>query len=176
MSSAAKQTRKLNSTLPATESAGWLRRVVRSIHKRQGGQTLIEFAFAMPMILVFLLVLVDFGLALDHRIVMQHAVSEGVREAAFNPDVADIKATTEGQSQGLVDPADITVCYINVTGTSDPGEVGDKVQVSATYTYSFTAGGGELMQAFGMTPPSITMNPVYTTALQVPVPGATACP
>lgn len=145
-----------------------------ALHRRESGQTIIEFAFALPVILLFLLVLVDFGLALDHRIVMQHAVSEGVREAAFNPSATDIINTTENQSRGLA--SNITVCYIDVVGTSDPGEVGDKVQVSAEYTYNFTAGGGEMMQAFGVSPPSIFMKPVYATALQVPVPNAQECP
>jgi hypothetical protein len=150
----------------------------RRVHERQRGQTLIEFALMLPIILVFLLVMVDFGLLLDHRIVLQHAMSEGVREASVSSNLTDIKDTVAGQSQNLVAATDVKVCYINVTGTSDPGEVGDKVQVSLNppgYTYNFTAGGGELLGAFGISPPVITMNPVYTTALQAPVTGATAC-
>jgi Flp pilus assembly protein TadG len=151
----------------------------RRVRDRQRGQTLIEFALALPIILVFLLVMVDFGLLLDHRIVLQHAMSEGVREASVTSDLTDIRNTVANQSQGLVDASDVKVCYINVasTPTSDPGEVGDKVQVSLdpAYTYNFTAGGGELLGAFGVSPPAISMNPVYTTALQAPVPGATAC-
>jgi hypothetical protein len=147
----------------------------RSVDERERGQTLIEFAFALPIILLILLVLVDFGIALDHRIVMQHAVSEGVREAAVSDNVSDIVNTTVDQSQGLVSAGDVTVCYEDVDGNGDPGDVGDKVRVSASYTYTFSAGGGELMQAFGVTPPAITMSPSYTTALQSPVTGATPC-
>jgi Flp pilus assembly protein TadG len=154
----------------------------RRIHERQRGQTLIEFALALPIILVFLLVMVDFGLLLDHRIVLQHAMSEGVREASITGGssasaLTDIRTTVADQSQSLVSSSDVHVCYINVTGTSDPGEVGDKVQVSLNppYTYNFTAGGGELLKVFKVSPPVITMDPVYTTALQAPVTGATAC-
>lgn len=141
----------------------------------QRGQTLIEFTLALPIILLFLLVMVDFGLALDHRLVMQHAVSEGVREASLTDDLDDVVATTVDQSQGLVDTGDVSVCYIDMNGNGDAGEVGDKVRVSATYTYNFTAGGGEMLGAFGVSPPAIVMNPTYTTALQKAVSGASEC-
>jgi hypothetical protein len=82
----------------------------RGSHERERGQTLIEFAFALPIILLFLMVMVDFGLALDHRIVLQHAVRDGVREAAFNSNLTQIKDTTADQSQGMVGTEDVEVC------------------------------------------------------------------
>jgi hypothetical protein len=157
---------------PAVET---VLQAARRAHNRQRGQTLIEFSLALPIILLFLLVMVDFGLALDHRIVMQHAVSEGVREAAVSTSLIDIQTTASDQSQGLVNPADVSVCYIDENGNGYPGDIGDKVRVSASYTYQFTAGGGEMLQAFGVSPPSITMEPIYTTALQTEVTGAPTC-
>ena len=155
---------------------------MRRAGQGERGQGLIEFALLLPILLVFLVVMVDFGIAVDHRLVMQHAVSEGVREAAFTGGTSasaltDIQTTTAGQSQGLVAASVVKVCYIDasVPLNGNAGDIGDKVRVSAKYTYQFTAGGGELMRAFGVTPPTIDMEPVYTTALQVPVTGANAC-
>ena len=68
------------------------------------------------------------------------------------------------------------MCYEDENGNGDPGEIGDKVRVAVEYTYEFSAGGGELMTAFGVTPPSILMNPSAVAALQTKVDGATACP
>ena len=151
-------------------------RAVRQALQRERAQALIELAFILPLILVFMLVLVDFGLALDRRLVLQHAVSEGVREAAVNDNTTQIKDITVDQSQGILDPADVTVCYVDMDGNTVLGDIGDRVQVDAAYTYQFTAGGGEMLQAFGVTPPEITMNPSYSTALQIPVAGGAACP
>ena len=150
---------------------------LRSVRKarQERGQALIEFALLLPIVLVFLLVMVDFGMAVDHRLVIQHALSEGVREAQVTDQLADITDTTVDQSQGLLDPADVTVCYEDQNGNGDPGEIGDKVRVAVEYTYQFSAGGGELMLAFGVTPPSILMDPSAVAALQNKVDGAPSC-
>src|SRR3990170_4583228 len=102
--------------------------------RQERGQALIEFALLMPVVLVFLLVVVDFGIAVDHRIVVQHAVSEGVREAQVSDQLADITDTAVDQSQGLLDPGDVTVCYEDQNGNGDPGEIGDKVRVAVEDT------------------------------------------
>ena len=54
--------------------------------RNEGGQTLIEFALAAPLLLVFLLAIVDFGIAIDRRIVLDHAVREGARYASVGGD------------------------------------------------------------------------------------------
>ena len=142
-------------------------RAIREAHQQERGQALIEFAAVMPILLVLLLVLVDFGMAVDHRLVLQHAVSEGVREAMVTDQTAAI-ATTVDQSQGLLTSGDVSVSY------DDPNhdgkcEIGDKVRVAVTYTYKFSVGGGELLDAFGVAVPSIVMDPSAVAALQMKV-------
>jgi Flp pilus assembly protein TadG len=151
---------------------------VRRTEQGERGQAVIEFALLFPIFVLFLLVMVDLGIAMDHRLVMQHAVSEGVREAAVNSnvgsDVGKIQDTTAKQSQGLVTTSDVNVCYIDGDDLGNSiGDVTDGVQVSALYSYTFA---GELLSAFGVSPPAITMEPVYSTALQTTVAGANACP
>jgi len=41
------------------------------VQHKEKGQALIELALVLPIILVFLMVIIDFGLALDHREVLQ---------------------------------------------------------------------------------------------------------
>jgi len=143
--------------------------------KGQHGQALIELAFVLPVIFVFLLVLVDFGIAIDRREVLQHAVREGARRAAVTTDTTNIIDTTVDQSQGILAPADISVCYVNTNGDGTVGNAGDGVRVSAIFTYEFTAGGGELLSAWNVPVPSIDMTPHGEARLELSVPGATSC-
>jgi len=166
---------------PARLAAGELapRRpsLLAALRRGERGQALIEFALVMPLMLALLLVLVDFGMAVDHRLVVQHALSEGVREAqvtnesSFALTKQHIIDTTVAQSQGLLDPGDVDVCYEDENG-GGPGDIGDKVKVSISYTYRFSVGGGEMLSAFGVPVPSILMDPTAVAALQTNVDGA----
>ncbi len=152
-------------------------RLVSRIKREERGQALIEAAFVLPIIFVFILVIVDFGIALDRREVIQHGVREGARAGAVGANVSDIIDKTVDQSQGVLDAADITVCYVDGPDANAlAGNAGDFVRVSATYTYKFTAGGGEMLTAFGVGVPTITMTPSAEARLETSMPGAAACP
>jgi hypothetical protein len=127
---------------------------------RENGQALIEFAFIVPLLFLFILIAVDFGIALDRREVIQHAVREGARRGAVGDTVAQIMEETHNQSKGTLanDVDHIAVCFVdsNGNGLADPGE---NVRVSGNYTYRFSIGGGEMLAAFGVGAPSIDMSP-----------------
>ena len=151
------------------------RAVSRSKLSRENGQALIEFAFIVPLLFLFILLAVDFGIALDRREVIQHAVREGARRGAVGDTVAQIMEETHDQSKGTLanDIDHIKVCFvdINKNGIPDPGE---NVRVSGNYTYRFSIGGGEMLAAFGVGAPSIDMNPsaeerLETDRLRAPV-------
>ncbi len=145
-------------------------------HKSERGQALIELALVLPLIFVFIMVIVDFGIALDRREVLQHAVREGARRGAVTADLTSITDVTVAQSQGILAPADITVCYIDMDGNGNAGDSGDNVKVSATFTYQFSAGGGEMLTAWGVPVPSITMTPWADMRLENSVGAGTPCP
>lgn len=140
------------------------------------GQALIELAFILPVMLVFLLVLVDFGLAMDRREVIQHAAREGARQGAVGLSAAGVQAETVDQSQDVLTLADVSVCYVDGpdAGTS-VGNVGDNVRVTIDYDYDFTAGSGELLATLGLGPPSIHMNPHAEARLETTILGAPSC-
>jgi Flp pilus assembly protein TadG len=108
--------------------------------------------------MVFILVLVDFGIAIDRREVLQHAVYEGSRKAIPCATVQEIKDRTVAQSKGLLTDADITVCYIDSDANGDIN-AGDDVRVSADYDYNFTVGSDEILGFWDVTPPSIALTP-----------------
>ncbi len=156
---------------------GLWRRLLGALRSERG-QALLEFAFILPIVLVFLLSLVDFGIALDRREVIQHAVREGTRQGAVGMSEADIVDVVVAQSQGILEPGDITVCYVDGPGGLPPaGFAGSSVRVSANYTYQFTVGAGELLSSLGVDPDalSIDMTPSADGRLETSVLGAAEC-
>ena len=147
------------------------------VRDRERGQTLMEFALVIPVMLVFLLIVVDFGLAMDRRVVLQHAVREGARTGATGADVFEIQEITANNVGDPVTPSDIDVCYIDSDNNGQLGNVGDDVRVSADVAYHFTTGGTELFTAFGWEAEelSIPMKPSADMRLEQTVAGATAC-
>jgi hypothetical protein len=141
---------------------------------RERAQTLIEFAFVAPLFFVFLFSIVDFGIAIDRRLVLQHGVREGARYGAVHTNISDIEDYTVDQSQGIIDTADVSVCYLDKNGNGNPGNIGDAVEVDADLTYEFPIM-REIFGAFGIGPLSIDMTPHGTARLEQTVTGATAC-
>ena len=158
--------------------------MIRGVVSRMSGsrgQTLIEFAFVAPIMFVFLFGIVDFGIALDRRVVLQHAVADGARRGAVNPDVDETIAYTEDQSQGLLDntanPGAVIVCFLDDDFDGNLGEVGDSIRVAADFDYNFTVAFGEMMGAFGVSIPSINMTPYAIERLETSAaPGGPVCP
>jgi hypothetical protein len=144
--------------------------------RSESGQALIELALVLPLMFVILAVLVDGGLAVDRRVALQHAVREGARLGAIGAAETDIIDRTVDQSGGLLGTGDVDVCYVDGSdGNSSAGDPGDSVRVSAMYTYQFTLGSGELLEAMGSDVPSIDMNPATEFLLEASVAGASAC-
>jgi hypothetical protein len=142
--------------------------------QRERAQTLIEFALIVPVFFLFLFSIVDFGIAIDRRVTLQHAVREGARLGAVNSSTSDIQDHTADESQGIVETGDVTVCYIDKGGPASPGNVGDAVEVTAEFEYNFPIL-EEILGAFGVSPISIDMTPHGTARLEQTVTGATAC-
>jgi membrane-associated phospholipid phosphatase len=154
-------------------SAGALARLYHS----QRGQTLIEFAFIAPIIFVFLFAIVDFGIALDRRIVLQHAVREGARMAAVKDDIGQICDHTVAEAQDIIAASDIALSYEDMDDPPDlrATDAGDSVRVSATFTYELPIL-REMFSVFGVGPLSVEMTPSGTARLERSVSGETVCP
>lgn len=128
-------------------------------------------AFALPIILVFVLLIVYFGFALDRRQVIQHAVREGARYAAVGNNVGEVTIRTSEESGGAL--SNIQVCYIDEDdANTNPGNAGDSVRVSGVYTHDLTSGSGGLL---GVAVPGIQMTPSSQARLEKTVLGANTC-
>jgi len=105
---------------------GWFRRDA-------GGATAVEFALILPVLLTFLLGLIEFGRAMWIRNTMQYAVEDAARYAAITSGATSSDVTTFAQSRLLaLDSA--TVTFSVTFGASS-------VTVSATHSFQFLASG-----------------------------------
>jgi Flp pilus assembly protein TadG len=125
-----------------------LRRVLRR-GRDERGTSLTEFALVLPLLLLLLLGMVDFGKALNYWMEETHLANEGARLAAVNnwpgkPGVslqqylldrtgsegtAELRGNTQGTQQ-TAHSAQVCIDY----GT---GKVGDPVTVTVSYAYDW---------------------------------------
>lgn len=104
----------------------------------ESGQSLVELAFAIPLVLLVILALVDFGLALNTWIDATQTATEGARLASVNGPkgcqvIADkIKADAFGELDNSK-VKDGTVAIRFPSGN----EIGQPVQVLVTATYNY---------------------------------------
>jgi Flp pilus assembly protein TadG len=119
----------------------------------ESGQSVVEFALIVPLVCAIVLILVDFGKAMNYWLDLQQVANEGARLAAVNSPVTEdsIRARLKsnelrnGGSDSVVAPADVA---ISVGGCA----IGDPVTVAITSDYHWVsfpdwmplAGGGIL--------------------------------
>jgi Flp pilus assembly protein TadG len=106
------------------------RRITRRTGKREGGQSLVEFALVLPIFLLVLFAIVDFGMAFHAWITVTNSAREGARLGAVRADSTDIEQRVRDTADSL-DQEDLSVSVSNAEGV--PGE---SVVVDVSYDYS----------------------------------------
>jgi len=99
----------------------------------QKGQSLTEFAIALPILILLLFSVIQFGIIFNNYVTLTDATRAGARKAAVsrqlaNPSAATIQAVRDSAS-------DLKQTDLNVTVTS-AFAAGSDVTVTATYPYS----------------------------------------
>jgi Flp pilus assembly protein TadG len=112
--------------------------------RQESGAALVEFALVIPVLLVVLLAMLDFGKAFNYWIDETHLANEGARWAVVdqNPGAGTLQnyiqqqATTQelraGGTGSVPDAAQVCISF--PSGTS---RVGDPVNVSVSTTYNW---------------------------------------
>jgi Flp pilus assembly protein TadG len=127
--------------------AGWLTVVrcnssVAREHRREAGTSVVEMAFVLPLLLLLVFAIGDFGIAYTRWNSLTNAVREGARAGVVfrNPcDAAAISSeiqntvATFAASSGLDGPS------INTTVTNACGGTGTQLTVTATAPYDYVA-------------------------------------
>ncbi|NCO32333.1 MAG: hypothetical protein AUJ92_03430 [Armatimonadetes bacterium CG2_30_59_28] len=93
--------------------------------KRNRGTAAVEFALALPFMLLVLAGIVDFGRAYSMRVTLTNAAREGARYAAGNPDDVTGAATRvmdelSGSNVSLASMSDISLSAPDGTAAGDP--------------------------------------------------------
>jgi Flp pilus assembly protein TadG len=115
------------------------------MRRDESGQALVEFALVLPILLVLVFGMLDFGKAYNYWIDSTHLSASGARWAAVNKnpgpgatlqdsirEQADTAELRDGGTDAVADP--LQVCISFPDGTSN---VGDPVQVTVSADYSF---------------------------------------
>jgi TadE-like protein len=124
----------------------------RARRQREGGQALVEFALVVPVFLILLLGIVDFGWALRSWITVTNSAREGARLGVVGATCDDIKQRAVDTSADLLTLSDVSV-------ENCEGDPGTSVVVTVSYDYSFITPLGALLTTFsgGALPSTITM-------------------
>jgi Flp pilus assembly protein TadG len=101
------------------------------------GATAVEFAFIMPLLLVLVLGIAEFGRAFQVSGTLSAAAREGVRVMALQNDPAAARAAVRDAAPAL-DPA-VTNAQITITPASCPttGTGSTTVRLTVTYPMPF---------------------------------------
>ncbi len=107
-----------------------LRRLTGCPRKREDGQSLVEFALVIPIFLLVLFAIVDFGMAFHAWITVTNSAREGARIGAVRATSAQIEQRVRDTATSL-DQANLSVSVTNAEGPP-----GGSVVVDVSYNYS----------------------------------------
>ncbi|GGU74665.1 TadE/TadG family type IV pilus assembly protein [Lentzea flava] len=108
---------------------------------RDRGATAVEVALLMPILLILVMGIVDFGRALHAQITLTQAAREGARVAALKqPGPA---TRTQNAATGL------SGVGVSVTACPAASTPGADAEVQATYTFNFVTPIGAFAGLFG---------------------------
>lgn len=107
-------------------------------HSPERGQALVEFALVIPLVILILLGIFDFGRAIYAYNTVSNAAREAARVAIVNPDVAAVQAEASSQAVALgISPASITVEFwqADLGAPCNPPEFGCVAEVTVPYQW-----------------------------------------
>lgn len=99
--------------------------------KKNKGQSLVETAFVLPIILLILMGIIDFGMMFNNYLIIGNASREGARSAAVG--------ATDDEIRTIVNTVSSTLNISGIVTEISPGESerkkGDEVVVKVKYQY-----------------------------------------
>jgi hypothetical protein len=138
---------------------GIFRSVARRKGKGEGGQTLVEFTLVLPIFVLVMFAIVDFGLAFHAWITVTNAAREGARVGAVRATNADIEQRVRDTAQTL-DQANLSVAPSCPPSPACPGQPGGSVVVDVSYRYSLITPLADLLNLVsgGTIPSTLTLS------------------
>ncbi len=128
---------------------------------------MVEFALLLPIFLIVLFLIIDFGVGISRWVIVTNSTREGARIGAVGASTPDIQDRVVLTSNGLLDTTDVDVRYVgDGDGSVDRGE---SVVVESTYEYGLiTPLGAFLSIAFD----TLNFHSCTDMRLELPISGA----
>ena len=103
--------------------------------RSEQGQTMTEFALVLPILVVLLFAIIQFGIAFNNYVALTDAARAGARKGAVSRNLSN--PTAACQNQVFASATDLTASQLQVT-CSSPWTPGSDVTVDAQYPYSIS--------------------------------------
>jgi len=105
--------------------------------KSEQGQTMTEFALVLPILVVFLFGIIQFGIAFNNYVTITDAARAGARKAAVSRQSSNPVGDCQNAVTAAVDNLNMTQPGAGITCTFDPSmQQGTTVQVQVNYPYT----------------------------------------
>lgn len=129
-----------------------MRKLIKRV-RSENGQALVELAFVLPIVMLFLFGIIDFGLALNSQNEDTNIANIAVREAAVVGSTSSVNCTLNGntvsepslaawtdcEAQVIGENAPVSVCVYDTAGASPSSTyaTGDPVEVKVTSSFGW---------------------------------------
>ena len=99
--------------------------------RREEGQSIVEAAFVIPLFILILCGIIDFGWIFSNQLSVNNCSREGARYAVVNSDAENLSSLVTNRviSVSGIDPSDITVTVNIINGVDAQVTVTKKVKV-----------------------------------------------
>lgn len=110
-------------------------RITRARLRGEEGQSIVEFAFVLPLLLAILLGICQFGITFNNYLTLTDATRVGARKAAVSRLLGDDGAAARAATIAAASNINLTPAQVDVQAV-DWTTPGSDVTVTATYPYS----------------------------------------
>ncbi len=131
------------------------------------GAELIEMAIALPLLLLVVLGIVDFGFLFQRYLVLTNAAMEGARVAVlpgYTIADAQARASTYALTGGVPAPVNAVATAVSLAGAGGGSWPGMRITVTHVYQYQYI---GPIAGLFGGSFSSITLTAQSTVRRQL---------
>ncbi len=131
------------------------------------GAELIEMAIALPLLLLVVLGIVDFGFLFQRYLVLTNAAMEGARVAVlpgYTIADAQARASTYALTGGVPAPVNAVATAVSLAGAGGGSWPGMRITVTHVYRYQYI---GPIAGLFGGSFASITLTAQSTVRRQL---------
>jgi hypothetical protein len=142
-----------------------LKRSTGCLRKRENGQSLVEFTLVIPIFLLVLFAIVDFGMAFHAWITVTNSAREGGRLGAVHASAGAIELRVRDTADTL-DQDNLSVIVSNADDQG--GQPGESVVVDVSYSYSLITPLADLlnMVSGGTIPSALSLDSVAEMRLE----------